>query len=178
MVTFADPAHFMSKSAVPPLEWSAPTGNSTGGWPVCAHPPPPTSPAGSTAVLLHPLLATLTQPSAQKPIVPCYRNYAAIVLHGETWSSYDTKVARQQPTVTFTLPEAWLHRQSQVSFSLWLNLCSSQPTPNILSTRNVYCHDVWSFLFPSMALLWHLQLPFDLHPSLPNAWLPSSCCEA
>lgn len=39
MVTFADPAHFMSKSAAPPLECLAPTGNSTGGWPVCTHPP-------------------------------------------------------------------------------------------------------------------------------------------
>lgn len=124
----------MSKSAVPPLEWLAPTGNSTGGWPVCPHPSPllATPPAGSTAVLLllhHQLLATLTQPSALKLIVPCYRKPRRYCPTGRNmillWQK--KKVARQHPKVTFSLPEAWLHGQSLVSFSFWLILCFSQP---------------------------------------------------
>lgn len=53
-------------------------------------------------------------------------------------------------------------------FWLW------SPTPplgGLLSSCRV-------FLFPSTPLLWHLQLPFALNQSLPNAWLPSSCCRA
>lgn len=87
-------------------------------------------------------------------------------------------------TLTFILPRAWLHwmwnsqRTVTCLFSLFaLKLCSTDfwlclPPLHL----EAYCHHV--FLFPSTPLLWHLQLPFALDQSLPDAWLPSSCCRA
>lgn len=163
MVTFVDPAHFMSKSAAPPLEGLGPPGQLDRWLALCALNPPRTPPAGSTLVLLHQLLATLTQPSALKLIVPCYRNHAAIVLLGETRSCTDRKSGRT--TTDCHVRPPW-GLTTQTAARLALTLAESL----LLSTPTEPLH--WESLLPPCLLSF---LPIHA-PSLtsPAALWPTS----
>lgn len=82
------------------------------------------------------------------------------------------------PSSGLTTLDVELSKDSHLSlFSLCLEalfhwLLVASPTPPLGGSSCLI------FLFPSTPLLWHLQLSFALNQSLPNAWLPSSCCRA
>lgn len=96
MVTFPDPAHFVSKSVAPPHESLAPTDNSTGGWPVLAHPPQAGRPPA---------------PGHAEPAIRAEAHCTMLFkLPLSCWEKHDLALTKevegQRPTVTFTLPEA------------------------------------------------------------------------